>query len=254
MSVETTVTPGDARPAVPPAPATPSVLACYLALDTSDSMSGPALDAAGAELARLWDAARDDPRLATSCRLSVVTFDAVARVHVPLTRAGDLRRPPRLAATRPATNYQSVLELLRGQIAGDLADLRAARLRPLRPAVFLLTDGRPTRGHWPPAHAALTHSAWPDAPDVVAFGFGAADEIVVRRLGTAGAYLPLPPSRPGPDLTTAPVAPAGMLAGFMSFVLATLGGSVTRASSAVTLPQESPRGWQALPAPVSGAV
>jgi hypothetical protein len=45
----------------------PPVLPCYLAVDTSDSMAGEPLDAAGAQLARLWDAVRDDaPRCGCS--------------------------------------------------------------------------------------------------------------------------------------------------------------------------------------------
>jgi uncharacterized protein YegL len=217
------------------------VLACYLALDTSDSMAGPSLDAAGAQLARLWEAVGDDPRLAAACRLSLVTFDAEARVDVPLTTVGAVR-PPRPAATRPATNYQAAFTLLRQLVADDLAALRAEGLRPLRPAVFLLTDGHPTRGAWPPAHAALTDPAWRDAPDVVAFGFGDAAEHAIRRIGTSGAYL----AAPGPD-GTAPV-PAGLLATFVSFLLAAL----TRPDSgtsrlALALPRDSPRGWRALP-------
>ena len=217
---------------------TPPVLACYVALDTSDSMAGPALDAAGAELARLWDAVAADPRLAAGCRLAVVTFDGEARVHVPLTAVDGRHRPPRLAATRPATNYEAAFTLLRRLVDDDLAALRAAGLRPVRPAVFLLTDGRPTRGAWPPAHAALTDPAWPDAPDVVAFGFGDAAEAAVRRIGTAGAYLPS--AAPG---TRAP-APAGMLATFMSFLLAALGGSLTGPRPGLALPHQAPRGWR----------
>jgi uncharacterized protein YegL len=231
------------RPTQPGAPA-PPVLACYLALDTSDSMSGAPLEAASAELARLRDATREDPRLATGCRLAVVTFDAEAHVQVPLTPAAELPRAPRIAITRPATDYAVAFTFLRCQITADLAALRTAGLRPVRPAVFLLTDGRPTRGYWPPAHAALTDPAWPDAPDVVAFGFGEAAESAVRRIGTAGAYL----AAPGPGGHAA--APAGLLATFVSFLLASVAGAAGFSGEPPierALPTEPPRGWRALP-------
>ena len=235
---------------VPVAGAEAGVLACYLAVDTSDSMSGPPLEAATTELARLRDAAREHPRLATGCRLSITAFDDEAHVHVPLTPAPELPRPPRITATRPATDFAAAFTLLRGQIAADLAALRHAGLCPVRPAVFLLTDGRPTRGYWPPAHAALTDPRWRDAPDIVAFGFGDAAERAVRRMGTAGAYL----AAPGPG--GRPAGPAGLLATFVSFLLTLLAGARPGVGAGVradgsqlelALPGEPPRGWRPLP-------
>ncbi len=82
-----------------------TVFTCHLAVDTSDSMAGPALDAVNAELARLWTAVRADPRLAV-CRLGLVAFDTEARVVVAPTAAARLGRAPHLTATRPATNYE----------------------------------------------------------------------------------------------------------------------------------------------------
>jgi uncharacterized protein YegL len=203
-------------------------LACYVAIDTSDSMAGAALEAVNVELARFGDAARTDSRLADVCRLAVVTFDTEARLRLPLTSMTELRRVPPVAATRPATNYEAALRLLRHQIAEDAEALRVAGHRPLRPAVFFLTDGHPTRGHWAPAHAELTDSSWRDAPHVIAFGFGAAAELAVRRLGTTGAYLPA--SAPG----TPPRAPAGMLPTLMTFLVERLRGTA----------DETPEGWR----------
>ena len=221
------------------------VLACYLVIDTSDSMSGPPLEAATAELARLCDAAREHPRLAAGCRLAVVTFDAEARVHLPLTPAAELPRPPRLGVTRPATDFAAAFSLLRRQIAADLAALRGDELRPVRPAVFLFTDGRPTRGYWPAAHAALTDPAWPDAPDVVVFGFGDAAPLAIGAMGTAGTYLAA-----GTSEGRAP-GPAGLLATFVAFLLASLataGGGSRTSRLAPALPREQPLGRRPVPA------
>ena len=234
--------------------ASPVILACYLALDTSDSMVGSALEALNVELARLVDAVRAHPRLAEICRLAVVTFDEEARLHLPLTPVAEIRRPPRLAATRPATNYEVVFGLLRRQITEDLDALRASGRRPLRPAVWLLTDGRPTRGFWPPAHAELTDPFWVDAPAVVAFGFGDASAAALRRIGTAGVHLPA--SAPGVALR----GPAGMLAALVTFLQEALRGADPGApaapgrheedakeSAALPVPPDAPTGWRSLP-------
>jgi uncharacterized protein YegL len=203
------------------------VLPVYVAVDTSDSVTGPALDVLNVELGRLADAFRDDNRVSGTCRLAVLTFDAEARVVLPLTAAADLTGVPAQAATRPSTNYESVFKLLRRQIGRDLTGLRMAGLRPLRPLVVCVTDGRPTRGYWPPAHAALTDPGWEGAADILAFGVGAASDLTLRRIGTAGAY-----------------PTAGLVPPVMSFVLDALGSSSTPMAGASV--ETGPDGWRFL--------
>src|SRR4051794_23742701 len=77
------------------------VLPVYVAVDTSDSVTGPALDVVNVELGRLADAFHDDSRASGTCRLAVLTFDVEARVVLPLTPAAGLAAVPALAATRP---------------------------------------------------------------------------------------------------------------------------------------------------------
>jgi uncharacterized protein YegL len=235
-----------------PRGAEPDVLPCYVAVDTSDSVTGPVLDSLNVELGRLADAFHDDSRVSGTCRLALLTFDAEARVVLPLTPAADLPAAPALAATRPATNYEAVLRLLRQQIGRDLVGLRMAGLRPLRPLrplVVFVTDGRPTRGYWPPAHAALTDPAWEGASDILAFGFGEASDLTVRRIGTAGAFSPSDTprfdsarrvrGRPEPPALVAPV---------MSFVLDVLGHPSTAVRSSSTSPsrETGADGWRSL--------
>jgi uncharacterized protein YegL len=172
-----------------------------------------------------------------TCRLAVLTFDAEARVVLPLTPAADLAAVPALAATRPATDYECVFRLLRRQIGRDLTGLRMAGVRPLRPLIVLITDGRPTRGYWPPAHAALTDPGWEGAADILAFGFGEASDLTLRRIGTAGAH------RPGAAALVPPV---------MSFVLDALGHPSTAVRSGSASPlaetgvETGPGGWRSL--------
>jgi uncharacterized protein YegL len=235
-----------------PRAAETDVLPCYVAVDTSDSVTGPVLDSLNVELGRLADAFHDDSRVSGTCRLALLTFDAEARVILPLTAAADLATGPALAATRPATNYEAVFRLLRRQIGRDLAGLRMAGLRPLRPLVVFVSDGRPTRGYWPPAHAALTDPGWEGAADILAFGFGEASDLTIRRIGTAGAYLP-PACSTAPDLD--PVlrlrsrpGPACLVAPVMSFVLDVLGhpSTAVRSPSASPFPEPGADGWRSL--------
>jgi uncharacterized protein YegL len=227
------------------------VLPCYVAVDTSDSVTGPALDSLNVELGRLADAFHDDSRVSGTCRVALLTFDAEARVVLPLTPARDLPTAPALAATRPATNYEAVLRLLRRQIGRDLVGLRMAGLRPLRPLVVFVTDGRPTRGYWPPAHAALTDPGWEGAADILAFGFGEASDLTVRRIGTAGAYLPSVRSRMGGDPAGSArgrPGPPALVAPVMSFVLDVLGRPSAPARSPSTFPinETGADGWRSL--------
>jgi uncharacterized protein YegL len=207
-------------------------LACYVAVDTSDSIPGRALDALSVELGRLVDALRDDPRVAPRCRLAVLTFDVEARLVLPLTPVTALSDAPRVAATRPGTDYASVFRVLRRQIDEDLEGLVMAGLRPLRPAVIVITDGRPTRGYWPPAHAALTDPGWAGSADILAFGVAGASALTVRRIGTAGAFLTAPPRLVPP---------------VMSFVLDVLGQPARPAGGVGAAPiSDPPRGWRSL--------
>jgi uncharacterized protein YegL len=223
-------------------PDAPSVLPCYLVVDTSHSMKGPPLDAVNVELVRLWEAIRRDARLAAACRLAILSFDGLAQVEVPLTAGEALRRPPRLAPTRPATNHEAAFRLLRRVVRRDVASLRGAGLRTLRPLVVLVTDGRPTRGYWPPAYAELVDPASPHAADVLTFGFGDVCESVLRRIGTAGAFLP----------AATGAAPEDMLGTLVGCVLSRLGGSPARSDldpgrlPAVRTPTDGPPGWRSL--------
>jgi uncharacterized protein YegL len=207
-----------------PAPGARPVLACYLAVDTGDPMRGAPLAAASAEVARIWDAVRTDPRLSGTCRLGLVTFDARARVQVPLACPADVARPPRLALTRPGSDDAALSAVLRDTLRADRADLVAAGLAPLRPVVVVLTGGAPPSGRGVPVTAP--GSTWCDAgactPRVLAFGIGRAAAVAVRRIGTDGAHLP------DPGVPGGAAVPPGLLPTTVAFLLGTLrdaGGS-----------------------------
>ena len=62
--------------------------------------------------------------------------------------------------------------------------------RVFRPAVFFLTDGRPTDPGrtWRSALANLLDADFPHRPNIVAFGFGDADTAIVAEVGTVASY------------------------------------------------------------------
>jgi uncharacterized protein YegL len=74
--------------------------------------------------------------------LSVITFDAKARVTTPLTELASFS-PPALSV-KPGTAMGSALELLQTTIERDLKKGTAESKGDFKPLVFILTDGQPT--------------------------------------------------------------------------------------------------------------
>lgn len=213
------------------------VLPCYLAIDTSSSMRGEPITDINVELPHLIARMRREVLLAEICQIGIITFDEDADARVELADVTAVE-PPVLSARVPRTNYAAAFTLLRQKIASDLYNLYVSGRRPYRPAVFFLSDGQPNKDDW---HTPLTQltdrSEFYGAPNVVAFGFGDADEATVRQVGTRGAYMP------------ADGVPSAKLDEFMSFLLSSLTNSIGGTDHAskddiFTLPVEAPRGWR----------
>jgi uncharacterized protein YegL len=215
------------------------VLPCYLVIDTSRSMSGDPIWTVNRELPLLQTSMSVEPMLAEVCQLSLVTFDVTAIVRTRLTDVSTVTFP-NLEAAGEWTNYESPFTLLRSIISRDLYRLFLKGRRPYRPAVFFLSDGRHnTAADWPAAFRNLTdRSSFFGAPNVIAFGFGAALEENIRFIGTKAAYLP------------ADGSPSANLEAFMKFLLSSLALSMTKADAVadendpLVIPPEAPVGWR----------
>ena len=87
---------------------------------------------------------------------------------------------------RNATSYGAAFNALLQQIPQDVTALKAQHYAVHRPAVFFLSDGQPNDGEgWVRLHAQLTDHAWfPAAPNIIAFGIGAADPATILRVAT----------------------------------------------------------------------
>jgi len=215
------------------------VLPCYLAIDTSSSMHGKPIDEINAELPKLVARMRTEVLLAEICQVGLVTFDAKATARVKLGEVTEIRVPT-LSAHVPRTNYAAAFDLLRQRLAEDLYELYITGRRPYRPAVFFLSDGHPNQADWIQSLEKLTdRSDFYGAPNIVAFGFGAADEETITRIGNRGAYMK---DQDG--------GPSARLDEFMSFMLSSLTRSIdTKREESddddiFTLPTQAPSGWR----------
>jgi uncharacterized protein YegL len=214
------------------------VLPCYLAIDTSSSMNGKPIDDINVELPRLVAKMRTEVLLAEICQVGLVTFDGEATTKVKLAEVMDMKVPS-LSARVPRTNYAAVFNLLRERLAEDLYELYITGRRPYRPAVFFLSDGHPNAADWlQPLERLTDRSEFYGAPNIVAFGFGDANEQIVTRIGTRGAYMK---DQDG--------APSARLDEFMSFLLSSLTRSIDANreetdDDILTLPAQAPSGWR----------
>ena len=146
-------------------------LPVYLLLDCSESMAGPPLDAVENGVVTMLAALRKNPYAMETVHLSLITFDAKARVTVPLTEIPAIT-PPRLSI-RPGTSLGAALDLLHDSLQKDIVQTTAGQKGDYRPLVFILTDGQPT-DEWQPAAARL-RAASPKLANI--YGIGCGDEV-----------------------------------------------------------------------------
>lgn len=167
-----------------------ALLPFYAVCDTSASMrEGARIDALNAALAAACDAIAINPVIADRVRFGVLSFSGAAELTLPLCDVGLLDQVPVLEP-RGLTEYGAGLSLLRATIEADVAQLVADGYRVFRPAVFFLTDGRPTdpAARWRFALARLRDDGFPHRPGIVAFGFGDADPRLLGEIATLAAY------------------------------------------------------------------
>jgi uncharacterized protein YegL len=161
-----------------------NLLPVYMIADESSSMA-PWVDELNLGLASLHDALLAEPMAAAKVRFSILGFSDTV---VERMRLADLRRERQLPPLRirKDTRYREVFADLRSRIPWDVRALKEEQFAVHRPAVFFLTDGRPSDGDgWRDAHRELTDRTLnPAAPNVVACGIGQTDAATVLALAT----------------------------------------------------------------------
>jgi uncharacterized protein YegL len=149
------------------------VLAFYLLVDVSYSMSGEPIKAVNEILPEIIDAIQESPTLGDVVRLGAVSFSDSARV---VLRLGDLRDVDQIPQFKieGGTSYAAGFRQLRKDIDSDMAQLKSDGFKVYRPAVFFITDGAPTddQSELDASFAELTDPKFRGRPNIIPFGVG----------------------------------------------------------------------------------
>ncbi|TKK85250.1 VWA domain-containing protein [Herbidospora galbida] len=168
-------------------------LPTYFVLDVSGSMR-PYEKLLNQTLAQIINTLYTSPRISEFVHLSIFTFANRPRLVLKMTEITKLAQMP-VVECRGSTYFTPLFEALRDRIEFDLAQLVSDGIRPLRPLIFLLTDGAPADqppDRWIEAFDALTSRAWRPHPHVITYGFGEAPERLVKRMATVQAFIAEP--------------------------------------------------------------
>jgi len=163
------------------------VFPVFLLVDTSGSMDGAPITAVNEELPKIRDVVKDDPTVGEIARVGVMSFGPSAMTELPLSdiQFADI---PRLNANGSSTDFGAGFELARSQIESEIRALgRGTRFH--RPVIFFLSDGHHNvSAEWRPKHRKLLDENWKFRPEIVAFGFGDANENEIRAVATTHAF------------------------------------------------------------------
>jgi uncharacterized protein YegL len=163
-------------------------LPTYLLLDTSGTMS-PHEELLNATLDHVHMSLVSSPRVAEFAHISIVTFNTQPHLVLEMTDIEEVQSLPMLSCGG-RTNFGAAFDMIRQRIDVDVPALRASNKAVLRPAVFLLTDGKPTDpGTWRVSFANLVDKNWQRRPHVITFGFGEASAESLKGMATKAAFL-----------------------------------------------------------------
>lgn len=144
-------------------------LPVYLLIDCSESMIGGGIEAVRSGLNAMISNLRRDPHALDTVYLSVITFDAEARVLVPMTPLLDFQEPA--LNIRPGTALGSALKLLADRIQTEVHKTSQDTKGDYRPLVLLLTDGQPS-DDWRASLARVGAQVKPRPANIYAIGCG----------------------------------------------------------------------------------
>lgn len=119
-------------------------LPVYLLIDTSGSMRGEPVEAVNTGIRVMASALRRDPHALETVHISIITFDARAKVIVPLTAVDKLQVPQITTPQAGPTHLGQALETLGRRVRMEVRRSTPERKGDWAPYLFVMTDGRPS--------------------------------------------------------------------------------------------------------------
>ncbi|MGH8553008.1 MAG: vWA domain-containing protein [Methylococcales bacterium] len=117
-------------------------LPIYIAVDTSGSMQGEAIQSVNVGLQSMLHALRQDPHALDTVHLSLITFDLKATERLPLTPLDQVQLPEIRTPKSGATLMGEALALIAERVRRDVIRGSPQRRGDWRPILFLMTDGK----------------------------------------------------------------------------------------------------------------
>lgn len=165
-------------------------LPIYLLLDTSGSMDGAPIESVRQGLEQFQREVSADPFARDVVRLGVITFNSEARLITnSLVPISDFR-PPVLSASGMTALGQAFKVLLESLDRDVTKPIKGGQKGDWKPAVFVLTDGRPTDEWQSPRNAVVNRPRGQVKPSViVAVGCGPdVDDATLKAISTGTAF------------------------------------------------------------------